>query len=264
MLEEYYLKLGLPNGSSKEEVKRAYRQLVKRVHPDINPSENAHKQFIELTEAYEILMGERKSPFKELEDIFNPAPTDPSKRKRNPRSHQANFAQRHKRFEQEKMKREAMETMVNIYNYISPVLMVFAFIIMLDVQLEERIVEDRISWVQPDFYRADRFIIHFANNPSIVVVDFVGEKFIDQKAKITTTAIFRINKGFWASNSSGQTQFFNVRNNVIFLIRFFSFLAFGLGIFYYYTKRTIVKFNLFIYYFFASFFLIVFLFFHGN
>jgi len=54
--QDYFSILGLENGTVKGEIKRAYRQLAKKYHPDINPSPDAHDKFIEITEAYEILM----------------------------------------------------------------------------------------------------------------------------------------------------------------------------------------------------------------
>ncbi len=36
--------------------KKAYRKLAKEWHPDINKNENANERFIEITEAYEILV----------------------------------------------------------------------------------------------------------------------------------------------------------------------------------------------------------------
>ncbi|MBC7391649.1 MAG: DnaJ domain-containing protein [Opitutaceae bacterium] len=38
-----------------EELKRSYRRMVSRYHPDINPSKDAHQVLVELNEAYEIL-----------------------------------------------------------------------------------------------------------------------------------------------------------------------------------------------------------------
>ena len=42
--------------AQEEDIKRAYRKLAKQWHPDVNKSPNAHERFIEITEAYEILI----------------------------------------------------------------------------------------------------------------------------------------------------------------------------------------------------------------
>ena len=53
MATDYYAILGVRNDASPEEIKRAYRKLVRALHPDINPSEE--ERFKEVTRAYEVL-----------------------------------------------------------------------------------------------------------------------------------------------------------------------------------------------------------------
>lgn len=55
-LSDYYQVLGLPVGSSADEIKKAYRQKARIYHPDINPDPEAKNKFIEATEAYEFLI----------------------------------------------------------------------------------------------------------------------------------------------------------------------------------------------------------------
>jgi curved DNA-binding protein CbpA len=54
-LKKYYDILGVPTGSSKTEIKRAYRKLVMLYHPDRNPNTDAAIKFHLIQEAYEIL-----------------------------------------------------------------------------------------------------------------------------------------------------------------------------------------------------------------
>ncbi len=51
----YYKTLGIPEGSSLEDIKKAYRKKARLYHPDINPSPEAIDKFISATEAYEFL-----------------------------------------------------------------------------------------------------------------------------------------------------------------------------------------------------------------
>ncbi|ORX35044.1 hypothetical protein BD324DRAFT_633722 [Kockovaella imperatae] len=53
--QSYYQVLGLRKDASEADIKKAYRKLSKKYHPDINPDESAHEKFIEVSKAYEIL-----------------------------------------------------------------------------------------------------------------------------------------------------------------------------------------------------------------
>lgn len=55
-LSDYYGILGIPDNSSIEDIKKAYRKKARLYHPDINPSPEAKDLFINATEAYEFLI----------------------------------------------------------------------------------------------------------------------------------------------------------------------------------------------------------------
>jgi molecular chaperone DnaJ len=57
---DYYEILGLKKDSKKEDIKKAYRKLVKKYHPDVNKDDNAEEKFKEVQEAYEVLSDEKK------------------------------------------------------------------------------------------------------------------------------------------------------------------------------------------------------------
>jgi molecular chaperone DnaJ len=57
---DYYEVLGVSRGASPEEIKRAYRRLVREYHPDVNKSPEAAEKFKAINEAYEVLSDPEK------------------------------------------------------------------------------------------------------------------------------------------------------------------------------------------------------------
>lgn len=57
---DYYEVLGLQKGATQEEIKKAYRSLAKKYHPDINKEPGAEEKFKEINEAYDTLSNEEK------------------------------------------------------------------------------------------------------------------------------------------------------------------------------------------------------------
>jgi hypothetical protein len=55
-----YNVMGLTPGASEEEIRKRYRKLVKKFHPDVNKDANAERKFIEIQEAYEELMSDNQ------------------------------------------------------------------------------------------------------------------------------------------------------------------------------------------------------------
>ena len=58
---DYYSVLGLPKTASEDDIKKAYRKLARKLHPDLNPNdEEAGKKFQQINEANEILSDPEK------------------------------------------------------------------------------------------------------------------------------------------------------------------------------------------------------------
>lgn len=90
-MKDYYTILGVPSSASHSEIKRAFRKLAIRYHPDKNPSAEATPLFHDINEAYDVLGDPEKralydnrlaNPFAEL--VSEPAPRhrDPAYRRR--------------------------------------------------------------------------------------------------------------------------------------------------------------------------------------
>lgn len=53
---DYYSALGIEKNASQDDIKKAYRKLAKKYHPDVNPGDKkAEEKFKEINEAYEVL-----------------------------------------------------------------------------------------------------------------------------------------------------------------------------------------------------------------
>jgi molecular chaperone DnaJ len=58
--QDYYDILGVEKSASKNDIKKAYRKLALKYHPDKNPSKDAEKKFKEISEAYAVLYDDEK------------------------------------------------------------------------------------------------------------------------------------------------------------------------------------------------------------
>jgi curved DNA-binding protein len=58
---DYYKVLGVPKTATQEDIKKSYRKLARKMHPDLNPSDKeAHKKFQQINEANEVLSDPEK------------------------------------------------------------------------------------------------------------------------------------------------------------------------------------------------------------
>lgn len=60
MAKDYYQILGVAKGTSKEDIKKAYKKLAKQYHPDINKNPSATEKFKEINEAAAVLGDEKR------------------------------------------------------------------------------------------------------------------------------------------------------------------------------------------------------------
>lgn len=85
-MKNYYSLLGLESNATKTEIKKNYRSLASKFHPDVNPDPDAPTKFIAINEAYEVLSNKKtraqydllrweaakqKTQAKDVEDYFS-------------------------------------------------------------------------------------------------------------------------------------------------------------------------------------------------
>jgi DnaJ-class molecular chaperone len=57
---DYYEVIGVPKGASADEIRKAYRALARKLHPDVNKAPDAQRRFTEVQKAYDVLSDEKK------------------------------------------------------------------------------------------------------------------------------------------------------------------------------------------------------------
>lgn len=61
--KDYYQILNVSHGASSDEIKKAFRTLAKKYHPDVNKAADAEAKFKEINEAYEVLSDPQKRKY---------------------------------------------------------------------------------------------------------------------------------------------------------------------------------------------------------
>jgi molecular chaperone DnaJ len=74
MAKDYYKILGVEKNSSKEDIKRAYKRLAKKFHPDLNKEAGATDKFKEINEAASVLADEQKRAHYDQYGTAEPGP----------------------------------------------------------------------------------------------------------------------------------------------------------------------------------------------
>ena len=134
-MNKYYKILGLPNQSDKKLVKRAYRRLAMKYHPDKNDDRKANEKFILINEAYAKIMDESAH-----QNSWNTYQNEKAKAKEEELKKRMQWAKKYAQYKKDQEERIAEITYNKIqhsalgwiYPLISWVCIGFAFLLFLD------------------------------------------------------------------------------------------------------------------------------------
>lgn len=145
-MKDYYAILGISSSATESEIKKAFRRLAVRYHPDKNPLPDAKAHFQEINEAYDVLGdsakraaydAQRENPFAAIfqEPVAQPRHRDPAyrrpRRPRRPTGPPASYL--------------VMRDLLPYVLWISRISLVFCTLFFVDLVLPYREVEDRIA-----------------------------------------------------------------------------------------------------------------------
>lgn len=150
--KKYYKILNLDEDASLKEVKKRYKQLAKKYHPDVNKEKNGHKKFLKIKEAYEKIINPQESEIK-------------LKRGPRPKSKYDKYReQAHKAYKkrQKRKQEEIQEFYISLrkgwrrnWVYLNSTLgIVFSFFLLLDNQLEPKNKKTKVKLVDNAVYQS--------------------------------------------------------------------------------------------------------------
>ncbi len=157
-LRHYYRTLGLQENASDQEVRRKYRSLAMRYHPDKNPSPEAKETFIRITEAYEIILGKQEAPVQVK--ATGSAAQGPSKKKSNEdRVKEAQRRYKEQQYKEAVANEQYYQSLINGKKWkmirVNALLGgILSLLLVLDVFLPGHYEEDRVKAYARDIYSA--------------------------------------------------------------------------------------------------------------
>lgn len=139
----FYKILGLPPSASNEEVRKKYRQLVMKYHPDRNSSPHAEEMFIQLTEAYSELID--KAPIAKKGTIIKTAEQEREERIVVARERYAAQVQREQRENEAYFEQLTRGIKWKIIRFSTVLGIILSFMMLLDLVLPHHLEKDEVT-----------------------------------------------------------------------------------------------------------------------
>jgi len=149
--KQYYDLLGLPESASEAEVKRQFRKLAKKYHPDLNPNPEDQQYFLQLLDAYERILKREFSEKRKTVPAQNPSSQD---------IHRQRWEQVNRRWrEEEEEMNEYYQSLVSGWRlkvkYVFSILSLWAMVSLIaDEYLPLRIFRDKVITYNTTAYQS--------------------------------------------------------------------------------------------------------------
>jgi ElaB/YqjD/DUF883 family membrane-anchored ribosome-binding protein len=151
-LKKYYNRLGLSETASSEDVRRQFRKLAMKYHPDKNPSESAREEFLMITEAYEILTGKQKKKIVSVENRTTAARANREERMRAARKRYYEQLKREEREAEEYYHRLVTGKGWKVIRMSAVLGIILSLCLVIDLVIPNHIESDRITHYAKDIY----------------------------------------------------------------------------------------------------------------
>ncbi|MCB0482061.1 MAG: J domain-containing protein [Flavobacteriales bacterium] len=251
-MRQYFQILGLPNGSSVPEIKKRYRELVLRYHPDVNKSDSAHEDFIRIKLAYEKLMGDHlgvENLYAQYQAKKNP-PGRTQGYEESDTEYKERMRERARQFARERYK-EARETELRVFRWLTKgviwklvrfcagVSVLFALITLFEFWLPPH--QDTYQISSKVYYEYFQRNTLFSDNAgSVDVPELVFIKVAKSDVvNLEYSAMSKEFLGYRISKKSGEDIFIPNRFNFFLAYPLFPLLFFVPGMLFYFQKNEV-------------------------
>ena len=225
---DYYQVLGVTRSASQQEIKKAYRSLVKIYHPDLNPADEAKIKIREIREAYDVLIDSYKRSVYDLSlqnhtsFIHDLRQQEMDERERRRRDY------RHRKVQEERLRYEKIfhfkATFYKFQRKFSYVFLFVAIIFTVDYQFQRESQPIVVSEVKKNHY-GDAYILN--NGRMIPTQEELHDRFdpADQQMRLSYSLVF-----YFPAYIKYRDATYRVKSNLYFFKNFFAYAILAISL----------------------------------